>query len=245
MKATGLPRAARRASDRIHRQLGEDVARLRTDAGVTEAALADGASVDRGFLCRIEHGTEHPSIETYARLAAALGADLHVRLYPNTGPAIRDRHQAGILEALLGTLHPRWRAYPEIAVRRPSRGWIDVGLHDPPAGTFVAVEIQSELRRLEELIRWSAEKAASLPSWEGWGHLGQAPDVSQLLIVRWTRATRAVATTFRRQLADSYPGHAGDALEALTGTASWPGRAIVWARGRGTAAEPWRLVPDP
>jgi transcriptional regulator with XRE-family HTH domain len=245
MKATGLPRAARRASDRIHRQLGEDVARLRTDAGVTEAALADGASVDRGFLCRIEHGTEHPSIETYARLAAALGADLHVRLYPNTGPAIRDRHQAGILEALLGTLHPRWRAYPEIAVRRPFRGWIDVGLHDPRAAKFVAVEIQSELRRLEQLTCWAAEKAASLPSWEGWDHLGPAQDVSQLLIVRWTRATRTIVTSFRRQLAATYPERSVDAFEALTGAAPWPGSAIVWARGRGTAAEPWRIVPDP
>jgi transcriptional regulator with XRE-family HTH domain len=218
MKATGPARAARRASDRIHRQLGDDVARLRTDAGVTEAALVDGASVNRGFLCRIEHGTEHPSIETYARLAAALGADLHVRLYPNTGPAIRDRYQAGILEALLSNLHPRWRAYTEVAVRKPSRGWIDAGLHDSRAGTFVAVEIQSELRRLEQLIRWAAEKAASLPSWEGWDRLAEAPDVSRLLIVRRTRATRTVATTFRRQL---------------------------WAHGRGTVTDAWRMAPGP
>lgn len=54
-------------------------------------------------------------METYARLAAALGADLSARLYPNTGPAIRDRHQAGIPEALLALLHPRWRPHTEVA----------------------------------------------------------------------------------------------------------------------------------
>jgi transcriptional regulator with XRE-family HTH domain len=218
---------------------------LREDAGVTRSELARGADVDPGYLWRIEAGTERPSIEIYARLAHALGADLAARLYPNTGPLIRDRHQAAILEALLAVRHPRWRPYPEIAVRRPSRGWIDVGLHDVRAGIFVAVEIQSELRRLEQLTRWAAEKAASLPSWEGWDRLGQAPTVSRLLIVRWTRATRTVVTSFRRQLAVSYPERSVDALEALTGTAPWPGSAIVWARGRGTAAEPWRLVPDP
>jgi len=152
-----------------------DVARLRHDAGIKPAELARASSIDPGFLCRIERGTEHPTLETYARLAAALGADLSVRLYPNTGPTIRDRHQAPILEALLAVLHPRWRAYPEIAVRRPSRGWIDVGLHDARGRIILATEIQSELRRLEQLIRWSAEKAASLPSWEGWHTSARRP----------------------------------------------------------------------
>jgi len=213
------------------------------DAGVTEAALADGAAVDRGFLCRIEHGAEHPSIETYARLAAALGADLAVRLYPNAGPTIRDRHQAGILEALLSVLHPRWTPYLEIAVRRPSRGWIDAGFRDPRAGIFVAVEIQSDLGRLEQLLRWSESKAASLPSWDGWARLGDAPSISQLLVVRETRTNREVAATYRRQLRAAYPADASDTLEALTtAIVAWPGPALLWAKGRGTTAAPWRIA---
>jgi transcriptional regulator with XRE-family HTH domain len=183
---------------------------------VTRSELARGAGVDAGYLWRIEAGTERPSLEIYARPANALGADLAARLYPNTGPTIRDRHQAGILEALLSVLHPRWKPYLEIAVRRPSRGWIDVGLHVPRAGIFVAVEIQSELRRLEQFIRWSAEKAASLPSWEGWTRLGDAPTVSQLLIVRDTRTTRMVAREFRRTLDAAFPANPEDALGALT-----------------------------
>ncbi len=214
------------------------MARLRGDAGLNAAELARGSSVDPGFLCRIEQGTEHPTLDTYARLAAVLGADLSVRLYPNTGPTIRDRHQARILEALLAALHPRWRAYPEIAVRRPSRGWIDVGLHDPQSRTIVATEIQSELRRLEQLIRWAGEKAASLPSWEGWARIGEAPNVSQLLIVRDTRATRSVVREFRRTLDAAFPAHPEDALEALTGAAPWPGPSLLratWGGQKGAA----------
>src|SRR3972149_779558 len=103
---------ARRQADRVHRLLGDDVRRLREDAGATRALLAAEAGDDLAYLCRIEDGRERPSIDTYAKLALALGSDLSSRIYPNTGPAIRDRHQARILEAILALAHPRWHGYP-------------------------------------------------------------------------------------------------------------------------------------
>jgi transcriptional regulator with XRE-family HTH domain len=160
--------AARREADRAYRSLREDLIRLRTDAGLSRAALAAGAGLDDGYLARIEDGKAHPSIDVLAKLALALGADLGTHLYPNTGPVIRDRHQAVILEAVLGALHSRWAAYPEVAVRQPSRGWIDAVLHDHVAHVVVAAEIQSDLRRIEQQIRWFEAKANALPSWEGW-----------------------------------------------------------------------------
>lgn len=242
MSSSSLQRAARRSAEHARASVATDIARLRADAGLSRAELFRGSGVDSSYLARIEDGRATPSLETYARLAAALGADLSVRLYPNTGPTIRDRHQAPILEALLAVLHPRWRAYPEIAVRRPSRGWIDVGLHDARGRILVATEIQSELRRLEQLIRWSAEKAASLPSWDGWAHLGEAPAVSHLLIIRDTRTTRGIAREFRRTLQASYPAHPEDAVAALTGVDPWPGPALLWATGSTADARAIRIV---
>ena len=218
---------------------------MREDAGVSRLLLARSSGVDPGYLCRIEAGTERPSLEVYARLAAGLGADLSVRLYPNTGPAIRDRHQARILEALLAVRHPRWHAYPEVAVRRPSRGWIDVGFHDPRDRILVATEIQSELRRLEQLIRWASEKAVSLPSWDGWAALGEEPGVSLLLVVRDTRSTRAIAREFGRVLRAAYPAHPDDALAALTGQSPWSGASILWAVSGRAAADGVRIVARP
>jgi transcriptional regulator with XRE-family HTH domain len=240
MRGFDLERAARSAAIRRHTALVADLDRLRADAGVTVEQLAREAGIDPGYLRRIlarldqrdaQHSASHPapSIETYQRLASALGADLSTRVYPNTGPAIRDRHQARMLELVLGRLHPRWGPFTEVAVRRPSRGWIDLGLHDSAAHLFIAGELESGLHRLEQQIRWSAEKAASLPSWEGWAHLGEEPASSRLLVVRRTRATRAVAREFGRQLRVAYPAHPDDALAALTGTAPWPGSALVWA----------------
>lgn len=222
-------RAVRAAVRRALGGAGADVVRQREDAGLTRAELARAAKVDPSYLRRIEAGLVSPSIDTYARLATALGSDLSLRLYPNTGPTIRDRHQSPILESLLGIVHPRWRRFVEVAVRSPSRGSIDAGLHDSHSGTFVAVEIQSEIRRLEQLIRWSSDKAASLPSWSGWRQLDPAPVISQLLVIRDTRAARSIAREFRRTLSIAFPADPEDALAALSGTEPWPGNAVLWA----------------
>lgn len=220
---------ARRRAARLHASMASDLRRLRQDAGVSRSALATAAEVDLAYLCRIEEATARPTIDTYAKLATALGADLSVRLYPNTGPAIHDRHQARILEALLGQIHPRWRAYPEVAVRQPSRGWIDCVLHGEREGIVVATEIESDLRRLEQLLRWFPEKVASLPSWEGWSRVVGSQIPSQLLIVRSTRAARAIGRTFATQLEAAYPAHPSDALAALTGDHAWPEASLISA----------------
>jgi len=202
---------------------------MREDAGVSLAALARAAGVPGAYVWRIFNGDVRPSIETYARLASVLGADLTARCYPTTGPIIRDRHQARIEEELLAELAARWRPLTEIGVRRPVRGWIDLALHEPRERLVVATEIESQINRLEQQARWSTAKAEALPSWPGWAALGD-PQISRLLVVRWTRQNRTIAADFPRQLAAAFPAHPADALAALTGHAPWPGPALVWAR---------------
>jgi transcriptional regulator with XRE-family HTH domain len=229
-----VTRTAARAASRNGRlardRLRDDLERLCQDAGVSQHALAEASGVPQPYLSRILAGTTHPSLETYARLSSALGADLSAHIYPNSGPAIRDRHSVPILEHLLAVLHPRWQAFTEARVSRPGRGWIDVVLHEERERIVVATEIQSTLNRIEQLVRWSAEKAESLPSWERWPNQPDAPAISRLLIVRWTRTTRDAAREAARQLRIAYPAHPDDALAALTGSVAWPGPALVWAR---------------
>ena len=206
-----------------------DLERALADAGISARELARASGVDPGFLARILGGNARPSLDTYARLGIPLGLDLATRYYPTTGPQIRDRHQSRMLEALLDSLHPRWRPFTEVAVRRPSRGWIDAALLDARAAILIASELQSDLRRIEQLIRWATEKAASLPSWDGWAALGE-PSTSRLLVVRRTRATRRVVAEAASQLRVAYPAHPDDALSALAGDSPWPGPAMIWAR---------------
>jgi transcriptional regulator with XRE-family HTH domain len=237
MQRKQFERAAHRMAARASAAFREDIERLREDAGLSVPELARAAGVDRAHVYRILAGHAEPSDLVCARLAVALGADISHRLYANTGPLVRDRHQGRIEEALLAACDPRWHGFGEVRVTRPSRGWIDLAFHEPRERVIVATEIQSELQRLEQLIRWSAEKAASLPSWEGWDRLGEPPAISRLLVVRRTRATRAVAAEFAAQLRLAYPAHPDDALAALTTlTTPWPGPAITWAEVTATGA---------
>jgi transcriptional regulator with XRE-family HTH domain len=214
----------------VRERIRQDIDRLCQDAGISQHALSLASGIPQSYISDILNGIGQPSIETYARLSAALGADLNARVYPNTGPAIRDRHSVPILEALLESLHPRWQRFTEVRVSRPGRGWIDIVLHEERERILVAGEVQSTLNRIEQLIRWCGEKADSLPSWDGWPQLSEPPTVSRLLLVRWTRSTRNAASAAARQLHVAYPAHPDDALAALTGDASWPGPALIWAR---------------
>jgi transcriptional regulator with XRE-family HTH domain len=234
-------RAVKGRTRAILATFGTDVQRLREDSALSRAALARAAGLDASYLAEVEGGVANPSLETCARLSLGLGADFPLRLYPTTGPAVRDRHQSAIAEVTLASAASLWARFPEIAVRHPARGWIDIGLHDPRGGVFVATEIQSELRRIEQLIRWSEEKASALPSWNGWAHLGDEPEISRLLIVRETRTNRATAEAFRRLLRAAYPADGRDALAALTGHQTWPGAAIIWA-ARDRAGGGYRLT---
>ncbi len=245
MTRTALQIEADRHAEALRRSVALDMRRLREDAGATKAAVAALAGVDPSAVSRMEAGTLAPTLEMYCRLAAALNADLAVRVYPAGGMRLRDRHQARIEDLTLGQAHARWYPTLEAVVRRPVRGWIDMVLHDPVARLLVATELESGLRRLEQMIRWSEEKACALdsnPGWAAWSAGGGPPEISRLLIVRSTRENRAIAADARRILHAAYPADPRDALDALTGTAAWPGPAMLWARIDPVGSTP-RLLP--
>ncbi|MFH1529969.1 MAG: helix-turn-helix transcriptional regulator, partial [Pseudomonadota bacterium] len=54
-------------------QLGRRVRQLRTQAGITQAVLAERIGVSPEFLSRMERGSKSPSLQTIGNLAAALG----------------------------------------------------------------------------------------------------------------------------------------------------------------------------
>lgn len=219
-----------------------DLRQTREDQGTTATAIARAAGIDRAHLTRIETGDSAASLTVLNRIAKALGADISVRLYPGTGPRLRDHVQAAITEALLKTAHGRWRRNVEVAVRRPVRGVIDVVLDDED--TIVATEVHSEIRRLEQQIRWMREKAEAIPSSELFGLQAaeSSRPVSRLLVLRSTATTRDLARRYGETLRAAYPAPTRDAHVALTGNADWPGPAIIWAAvDRGSA----RLLDRP
>ena len=141
-----------------------------------------------------------------------------------------------MVETLLRSLSADWRPHVEVPTSRPVRGVIDVVLERPTAGLLVAAEAYSELRRLEQQIRWSADKAASLGSSELVGH-GPLPSVSRLLVLRSTTATRQVAREFEATLRAAYSAATRDVVDALRNGVAWPGPGIAWIRIEGEHVE--------
>jgi hypothetical protein len=136
-----------------------------------------------------------------------------------------------MVEAVIRALDARWSPALEVPIRQPSRGVIDVVLTDRASQTVIASEVQSELRRLEQQIRWSTEKADGLAE----RLTGERPEilvsVSRLLILRCTVTSRELARRYRATLAAAYPARTEDVVRALTTpSARWPGPGIVWMR---------------
>jgi transcriptional regulator with XRE-family HTH domain len=190
--------------------------------------LARAAGIGSSTLHDLELARQDPSIDTLSRLAAALGMDLGVRLFPGTGPRIRDHISAPMIGAMLSDLHSSWRPTLEVSVLRPVRGVIDAVLDrsEPPT---VACEVQSDLRRLEQQVRWCRAKSEALAE-------SRQTHVSRLLVLRSTARTRAIAREYERVLAAAYPARSQDVLAALRSGAPWPGDALLWCRVDGGEA---------
>lgn len=229
-------RIGRLARD-LRRQIGSEIRRLRVDANLSQQALASAADIDQGYLSQIEAGIREPSLAVLLAIGDVLGADLVVHLYPTTGPRIHDRIQAAMIEGLLGILHHRWKRLVEVPVRRPARGFIDAVIADPIAGYVLAVEAQSQIRRVEQQLRWSADKAESLPSAAIWPVVAPADrppaTISQLLLLRSTRPMRELARAYESTLASAFPARATDVRRSLTEEGQWPGSGILWVAVEG------------
>ena len=244
MGETAVQRAGRRRAIEMRRSLAESLRRLREDAGLSQAAVAVAAGIDRSHLTRIEAGDRDPGYEALSAIAAVLGADVSLRLYPTTGPRIHDRFQAPMEECVVRGLHPRWIPSPEVVVIKPARGVIDLVLGERVERLLVASEFHSQVRRLEQQVRWHREKELSLASSDVWRFAAAdgPPATSRLLVLRSTTELRELASSFEATLRATYPARASDVVDALTGTAPWPGAGIAWVRLSGSTAE---LLPGP
>lgn len=214
----------------VRAAIGDEFRRYRSDAGLTARSVARSAGISPSHYSGIEHGSVEASTGVLVAIADVLGAELVVRAYPGTGPRVHDRIQAPIVEELLRITKQRWRSHLEVPVLRPARGYVDVVLDDRVEPRLVSTEIHSDLRRIEQQLRWAQEKAASLPSSELWRRFETMPEVSSLLVLRSTERTRSLVDRLSETFRALYPARAADIHAALTGEGGWPGSGLIWAR---------------
>jgi len=237
---TKLQVAADRAAEAALRSVGEQLLHLREDAGLARSTVARVAGIDPTYLGYLEQGHRYPTLAVVTRVAAALGADVSLKIYPNTGSPLRDRFQARMIDAFLTVLPPDWVRHLEVPVYRPVRGVIDLVIARPVSGRVVSIEAHSDLRRLEQQLRWAAEKSDALPSAALWPRLTAGDRriaTSRILLLRSTRRTRGLAREFASTLAAAFPADPAEVLNALRDPSQpWPGNGIVWASVDGQQA---------
>jgi transcriptional regulator with XRE-family HTH domain len=238
VRTTGV-RELRRRQRWLRASIGRQLADAREEGSLPRGAVAEAAGIDPSHLLRIEAGRGGASLEAIVAVADVLGSDVSIRLFPSRAPTIVDRFQAPIVEALIRGLDRRWRAEVEVVVLSPVRGVVDIAVAARDGSVAIAVEVHSELRSIERVVRRLPEKA------EGMAALGRfGPSVSRLLVIRSTTETRAVARVHSATLQAAFPAPTSAAYRALHGrTDAWPGPAVIWADLTGADARILERAP--
>lgn len=119
-----VDRATRRAR-RFLVELGDEVRRGRRGAGMSQTVLGRSVGMSQSEVGRIEAGQALSlSIANAARIVAAVGLDLSVRIYPGASP-IRDIGQVKLLSRLRTNVLPglRWRTEVPIPIAGDQRAF--------------------------------------------------------------------------------------------------------------------------
>lgn len=66
-------------SEDVRRMIGRNVRKLRLEAGISQAALADRLGVDRSYVSGLEQGQRNPTVLTLWHVAKAL--DVRMRVF--------------------------------------------------------------------------------------------------------------------------------------------------------------------
>jgi len=237
MSDTALQRLAASRARELRRAVGTQILDLREERGLSQREVAAEVGLDRSWLAKAEAGEANLTVEALAKLATAIGAKASLRLYPETGPRLRDGNQVRLIEALLEVLHPHWRVRLEVPVYRPVHGVIDLVLIDPVETQLVGGEAHSEIRRAERQLRWAAEKDRRAAIGRGMAMDGTPPTRLEAPAPAVDRRHEDPGEIRAASLRRAYPGRSSEAVDALRERSGrFPDAAIIWVDLRGTAS---------
>ena len=195
-----------RRGGRIVRELGYEFREARIAAGLSQAAVARRTGMSRTVLGRIERGGAAPiTVVLASRLAAVLGLDLSVRLYP-AGPPLRDAAHVALLEKFKSRVSTRFAWRNEVPVGPPggSRAWdSQLLLGGDGQRLTLGVEGETRLRDLQATLRRIELKQRD----SGVDRV--------ILVLRDSRSNRLAARGAQALLAATFPVGARRLLRAL------------------------------
>jgi transcriptional regulator with XRE-family HTH domain len=205
---------ANRHVGRLLLTTGHELREARVGAGLSLREVGSAAGVSHSTLSRIERGrSPEASIVVLARVAATVGLELGVRLYPDGDP-IRDAAQVSLLGRLRDRCSPklRWQYEAPLPIPGDRRAWDAVILG---VGVRIGVEAETRLRDAQAVARRINLKQRDAEM----DHV--------ILLVADTRANRAAIAAARAELAELFPVAPRVALRALAEGRSPGGNTLI------------------
>lgn len=187
----------------------------RIAAGLSREEIARVVGVSPSAVARFERGQlADIGIERLCRLAASVGLEVGVRLFPDGDP-IRDAGQVRLLERLRARLPAsiRWRVEVPIIGRQDRRAWDAI---IDGHGCTDGVEAETRIADLQAAERRIALKARDDPTIE---HV--------VVLVSDTRSNRHALALARESLRAQYPLDTRAAMASLAGGHCPGANAIV------------------
>lgn len=221
-----LRRLVRREADDLFRlearAQGDAFREQRLRLELTQADVARAVGTSRSVVSAIEHGDPAVSLKVRFRCAEVLGFRLRLPAYPDGTPRLYDQNHSRIIEHLLALRHPRWHASVEAPVPGPGHRSTDVRLE---CGIdIVLAEIETRLRRWEQIVRETHDKARAVAE-----DVGPGRRVHALLVLPPTRHNRELVRGLAGSVAAAFPADEQAIRRALTGAEEpWPGDGLLW-----------------
>lgn len=212
-------------------QISAAVTSARRDLGWTQRQLADRAGVSQSLVAIAEAGHPGTSIESFERIAAALGLRVAIDSRPPVivgGRRQVDPAHARCVGALRTALaRSGLSCATELAVADgPVRGWIDLVAYRPATRRLMVVEVKTQLADLGGLERQVELYARTcLPATRA---LGWRPtEILVVLAVLATADADAFILANRVPLAESFPCRGDRLVAAMLGDGAITGRGLT------------------
>jgi transcriptional regulator with XRE-family HTH domain len=206
-------RAQRRTTDQLG-SAGRDVRLARIGAGLSLREVGSAAGVSRTKVWRLERGMSgEMTLSSISRVAAAVGLDASLRLFP-AGDPIRDAAHVVLLGRLRARIHSdlRWKTEVPLPIPGDLRAWdaTIAGL-----GFVIGVEAETRIRDMQAVTRRTNLKQKD----------GELDHV--ILLVADTRANRLAIRLAWDVLRESFPVSQRDCLRALRDGRDPGGSSII------------------
>jgi len=193
---------------------GRELRIARLQHGLSLGAVGAGVGLSGSAVSRIERGlVPGVTIRELARLAAVVGLELSLRLYP-AGDPMRDRAHTELLGRLHSHLHRSLTWGVEVPLPRPGdrRAW-DAVIRGP--GWIAGVEAETRPRDLQALLRRVALKKR-----DGGVEL-------VLLLLAASRHNRDLVRVHAADLRAAFPAPGDRVLKLVAAGVAPPGSAVV------------------